>query len=184
MNQPEEFSIRDFLRQRQALLIHFSTVMGREEFVFPDDLRNAMTLVDTPLSFPTILSRGPYQSDQHPALANAPGSAGIIVDILHNSSVLTVGRSDGGTSYDSRNKLDSPVERSRILPIAINKVSRVRNLEILLPQKPLVDFHLPLVNLLPFGIDIDFTTFCGCFVIHHDYFLLGVTPKIIDCTRN
>ncbi len=57
MNQPEEFSIRDFLRQRQALLIHFSTVMGREEFVFPDDLRNAMTLVDTPLSFSTILSR-------------------------------------------------------------------------------------------------------------------------------
>jgi hypothetical protein len=49
------FSPREFLRQRQALLVHFSTIMAtRMDLVFPQDLRQAMSLSGAPLSFSTI----------------------------------------------------------------------------------------------------------------------------------
>jgi hypothetical protein len=52
---PNGFSIRDFLRTRKAVLVHFSTVMARRaDLVFPNDLTRAMGLRDTPLSFSTI----------------------------------------------------------------------------------------------------------------------------------
>lgn len=99
-----DFSIRSFLRERQALLVHFSTLMSNHPaLVFPDDLRQAAGLADVPLSFSTIMAGdvGPYQrDDMHPADANAGGSIGIIVDIPSNDSVVTVGANDDGTSFD------------------------------------------------------------------------------------
>lgn len=90
-----DFWIRSFLRERQALLVHFSTLMSNHPgLVFPDDLRQAAGLTDVPLSFSTIMAGdvGPYQHpDMHPADANAGGSIGIIVDIPSNDSVVTVG---------------------------------------------------------------------------------------------
>jgi hypothetical protein len=96
------FSIRDFLGEREALLVHFSTLMSNHpDLVFPHDLRNAMTLSDVPLSFSTIQASdvGPYQvPGMDPADANAPGSIGIIVDIPPDDCVITVGTGDDGTS--------------------------------------------------------------------------------------
>jgi hypothetical protein len=98
------FSIRDFLRVREALLVHFSTLMSNHpDLVFPHDLRNAMALRGEPLSFSTIQAGdvGPYQvPGMDPADANAAGSIGIIVDIPSDDCVVTVGVHDDGTSYD------------------------------------------------------------------------------------
>jgi hypothetical protein len=96
------FSIRDFLRERRALLVHFSTLMSNHpDLVFPHDLRNAMTMRSDPLSFSTIqvTDVGPYQDPNvDPADANAAGSIGIIVDIHSDDCVITVGANDDGTS--------------------------------------------------------------------------------------
>lgn len=96
------FSIREFLRGRQALLVHFSTLMSNHhDLVFPQDLRNAMTLRSEPLSFSTIQAGdvGPHQvPGRDPADANAGGSIGIIVDIHSDDCVVTVGANDDGTS--------------------------------------------------------------------------------------
>jgi hypothetical protein len=96
------FSIREFLRSREALLVHYSTLMtNHPNLVFPHDLRNAMTMKSDPLSFCTIQAGdvGPYQvRGMDPADANAPGSIGIIVDIPSDDCVITVGTGDDGTS--------------------------------------------------------------------------------------
>jgi hypothetical protein len=96
------FSTREFLRSREALLVHFSTLMtNHPDLVFPHDLRNAMTMKSDPLSFSTIQAGdvGPYQvPGMDPADANAPGSIGIIVDIPSDDCVITVGTGDDGTS--------------------------------------------------------------------------------------
>jgi hypothetical protein len=50
-----KFSPRAFLRSRQAVLVHFSTVMAeRLDLVFPEDLQQAIRLKGAPLSFSTI----------------------------------------------------------------------------------------------------------------------------------
>jgi|EndMetStandDraft_9_1072997.scaffolds.fasta_scaffold258313_1 hypothetical protein len=99
------FSIRDFLRAREALLVHFSTLMtNHPELEFPNDLRNASALDQVPLSFSTIQAGdiGPYHDgDMNLADANAGGSIGIIVDIPSNDCVVSVGAHDSGTSYNS-----------------------------------------------------------------------------------
>lgn len=99
-----DFSIRSFLQERQALLVHFSTLMSNHlGLVFPHDLRQAAGLADVPLSFSTIMAGdvGPYQlPEMDPADANAGGSIGIIVDITSNDSVVTVGSNDDGTSFN------------------------------------------------------------------------------------
>ena len=97
------FSVRRFLRQRKALLVHFSTPMSRHTYLFPEDLRNAMRLVDTPISFSTILANdvGPFsRPEMAPHEANAAGSVGIMVDVNDAGSVVTVGPSDDGTYFD------------------------------------------------------------------------------------
>ncbi|WLA63799.1 hypothetical protein [Bradyrhizobium diazoefficiens] len=99
-----EFSIRAFLREREALLVHFSTLMSNHpHLLFPEDLRQAAGLAGVPLSFSTIMAGdvGPYQDpDIDPADANAGGSIGIIVDIHSNDCVVTVGPNDDGTSVN------------------------------------------------------------------------------------
>jgi hypothetical protein len=103
-SEAPSFSIREFLRSREALLVHFSTLMtNHPELAFPHDLRNAMTMKSDPLSFSTIQAGdvGPYQvPGMDPADANAPGSIGIVVDILSDDCVVTVGTGDDGTSFN------------------------------------------------------------------------------------
>jgi hypothetical protein len=98
-----DFSVRGFLRERKALLVHFSTCMSRHEseYLFPMDLENARTLVDKPLSFSTITENdvGPFSVDGLPQAGNAAGSIGIVVDV-QDGSVMTVGASDDGTFFN------------------------------------------------------------------------------------
>jgi hypothetical protein len=99
---PTDFSIRKFLRRRQALLIHFNTPQSDEERAlgFPDDLRNAMSLREVELSFVTIQAGdfGPDPRTISPGEANADGSVGLIVDVAEVGSVVSVspGDSAGG----------------------------------------------------------------------------------------
>src|SRR5262245_10058820 len=101
----DEFSVREFLRERKALLVHFSTVMARRrDLLFPEDLDRATRLHEVPLSFSTILQTDIGPNDpkvEQPALANAPGTVGIVVDVESDGDVLTVGPSDDGTYLDS-----------------------------------------------------------------------------------
>jgi len=100
-----EFSVRGFLRERKALLVHFSTCMSchESEYLFPEDLRNAQSLVGKSLSFSTILQDdvGPFDANGQPNRGNAAGCIGIVVDI-RDDCVVTVGQSDDGTSFDNK----------------------------------------------------------------------------------
>ncbi|MEJ1962946.1 MAG: hypothetical protein WDO56_15915 [Gammaproteobacteria bacterium] len=76
--------------------------MTRHDFLFPEDLRNAIALRDTPLSFSMICQAdvGPWTvPEMHPSDANAGGSVGIVVDVQDHDSVLTVGPDDDGTYF-------------------------------------------------------------------------------------
>ena len=87
------FSVRKFLRSREALLVHFSgPTTGHTDLVFPDDLRKAMTLGRIGLAFSTILV-GDNEN-------NATGSVGIAVDITDNKCVSRVSPSDAGSYFD------------------------------------------------------------------------------------
>lgn len=91
------FSIRGFLRQRGALLVHFNTPMSGHAIGFPEDIRNAMTARDQRLCFSTIQlgDRGPTQVCAS-GEASAGGSVGMVVDILDAGSVCSVSPFDGG----------------------------------------------------------------------------------------
>jgi hypothetical protein len=72
------FSPREFLRSRNAALVHFSTLMtSRPHLTFPNDMRQAMTLKGVPLSFSTIQ---PGDSNPHMVgeRGGAEGSVGMI----------------------------------------------------------------------------------------------------------
>jgi hypothetical protein len=100
MGTSSPFSIRSFLRIREALLVHFNTPMSvNHPTGFPDDLRHAKGLVGHPISFSTIQvgDRGPWQGGP-PADANAAGSVGMIVDVQEAGSVRTVDAQDSGSS--------------------------------------------------------------------------------------
>jgi hypothetical protein len=91
------FLAREFLRSRQAVLVHFSTVMtSRPELTFPDDMRQAMGLTGIPLAFSTI-----QLGDTNPhggGRGGAEGSVGIIVDIGPATVIRSVSPSDSGSS--------------------------------------------------------------------------------------
>lgn len=101
---PADFSIRNFLREREAVLVHFSTPQtSRPELIFPHDLRTAMGLAGEALCFSTVQAGdvGPHQrADMNPEDANAGGSIGILVDIDGNDCVTAVGPGDGGAYTD------------------------------------------------------------------------------------
>jgi hypothetical protein len=95
-----EFSIRDFLRTRKALLVHFSTVMARRpKLVFPNDLIQAMRLRDTPLSFSTIEIG---DTIPHVGRGGAEGSIGLLIDLGADSRVLSVSPGDSGSYYNEQ----------------------------------------------------------------------------------
>ncbi|MDX0001582.1 hypothetical protein GOC35_10175 [Sinorhizobium meliloti] len=91
------FSPREFLRSREAVLVHFSTVMARSlDLVFPQDLLQAMGLKGVPLSFSTI-QRG--DSNPHGSgRTGAEGSIGMIVDIGARTLIRSVSPRDSGSN--------------------------------------------------------------------------------------
>lgn len=95
----EQFLIREFLRARKALLVHFSTVMARHDLFFPNDLGQAMLLRDVPLSFSTIQigDTGP-----HAGQGGAEGSIGMLIDLGPDTRVLAVPPGDSGSHYDDQ----------------------------------------------------------------------------------
>jgi len=107
MSSLAPFSVRSFLRQREALLVHFNTPMStKHPTCFPADLRDAKENSHLELSFSTIQAGdlGPYQV-ANPGDANAGGSVGIIVDIKDIDSVTSVYWEDSGSSeYGSLGK--------------------------------------------------------------------------------
>ncbi len=99
MSSQPPFSIRSFLRNQEALLVHFNTPMSTKHPTgFPADLEDAKTLCGQRLSFCTIQKndRGPWQGG-HPANANAAGSVGLVVDVNDIGSVVTVDWNDSGS---------------------------------------------------------------------------------------
>jgi hypothetical protein len=92
------FSAREFLRSRNAVLVHFSTLMtSRPELTFPNDMRQAMGLKGIPLSFSTIQ---PGDTNPHTTggRGGAEGSVGILVDIGPATVIRSVAPSDSGSS--------------------------------------------------------------------------------------
>lgn len=88
-------AIRKLLRERQALLAHFSTVMADEPNPpFPNDLLNAIALRDATLSFSTIQigDRNPYANGH-----GAEGCVGLVVDIGKDTVIENVYHDDSGT---------------------------------------------------------------------------------------
>jgi hypothetical protein len=97
------FSVRQFLSEREALVVHFSTPMRQDQSLrFPDDLIRAQTLGEKGLCCSTIQAGdvGPGQPGIDPANANAVGCVGIILDVNDQNSVCAVHPSDCATSRD------------------------------------------------------------------------------------
>jgi hypothetical protein len=93
---PED--IRDFLTAREAVLVHFSTVMASDPSrYFPHDLNNAISLTGIPLAFSTI-QKGDTFDPTDTGKGGAEGSIGILVDIAPTTQVLKVHPSDMGSS--------------------------------------------------------------------------------------
>jgi hypothetical protein len=93
------FSIRGFLAERGAFVVHFSTPMRHDDSLrFPDDLIRAQTMSEKGLCCSTILATdvGPGEPSIDPADANAVGCIGIILDFGDRDSVCAVHPSDCG----------------------------------------------------------------------------------------
>jgi hypothetical protein len=91
----ESEQIRNFLRSRNHILVHFSTIMSVRSHFFPNDILNAITLKDIALSFSTVTlgDTGP-----HAKPGGAEGEIGLLVDIGSSTEVLAVGPDDIGSS--------------------------------------------------------------------------------------
>ncbi|MDA9396267.1 hypothetical protein WN73_37770 [Bradyrhizobium sp. CCBAU 45394] len=106
---PATFSVRSFLAERGALVVHFSTPMRRDDALrFPDDLLRAQALSEKGLCCSTILPTdvGPGEPNIDYAEANAVGCIGIILDVDDAGSVCAVHPSDCGTYRDADGNLE------------------------------------------------------------------------------
>ncbi|WP_417463179.1 hypothetical protein [Kordiimonas sp.] len=90
--------IRDFLINREAVLVHFSTMMASDPSrYFPHDMNNAMSLTGVGLAFSTIQKGGRFDPTDT-GKSGAEGGVGIVVDIAPTTHVLKVHPSDMGSS--------------------------------------------------------------------------------------
>lgn len=88
------------------MLVHFSTVMARDQsLVFPDDVKNAMTLRGTSLAFSTI-QKGDRFDPTDTGKGGAEGSTRMLVDIAATTRVLKVHPSDMGSYIDNSGRAD------------------------------------------------------------------------------
>jgi hypothetical protein len=91
-------AIRAFLKLRNAVAVHFSTVMTRhQDLLFPDDLKQAMALSGLTLSFSTIQ---PGDTHRLGGKGGAEGSVGMRVDLGPNTVVESVAPDDSGSIWD------------------------------------------------------------------------------------
>lgn len=89
--------IRNFLIGREAVLVHFSTVMARDPSrYFPVDMKNAMSLTGVGLSFSTI-QKGDTFDPMDNGKGGAEGAVGILADIVPTTQVVKVHPSDMGS---------------------------------------------------------------------------------------
>jgi hypothetical protein len=96
------YDIRTLLRQRQALLAHFSTIMATQtRRLFPHDLLGAMSLRDEVLSFSTVRKGDRFRQ-------GAEGSVGIVVNLSEDTVVENVHPRDSATGdFGLRPTLDN-----------------------------------------------------------------------------
>jgi hypothetical protein len=91
-------AIKAFLKSRNAVSVHFSTVMTRrQDLLFPDDLKNAISLAGVALSFSTIQ---PGDTHRLTGKGGAEGSIGMLVDLGPNTVVESVAADDSGSIWD------------------------------------------------------------------------------------
>jgi len=88
---------REFLRCRNALLVHFSTVMSSHDYRYPADLYNAWDRPELELSFSTILPGDTFKIAQG-GRGGAEGSVGLLIDIGPETVVRSVHHDDSGSS--------------------------------------------------------------------------------------
>ncbi|QND70248.1 hypothetical protein [Tardiphaga robiniae] len=99
------FSVRSFLRDREALLVHFPTAIPPGDIeVFADHIKQTIQSNNGPLPFSTIIASdiGPYQAGVHAEDANAVASIGIIIDVPRDDGVLAVAPCDIGLYMRTR----------------------------------------------------------------------------------
>lgn len=89
--------VRTILRKREALLVHFNTPMTRHDVGYPQDLHDAFANPQWTMCYSTILKSdtGPTHGD--PSKAAACGSVGIIIDLLPDTSIISVSGLDSGS---------------------------------------------------------------------------------------
>ena len=74
---------------------------------------------------------------------------------------------------------------SIFLPVRINKVTCIRNFKIVFSEKPLINFHLPSVGIVVFGVGQFNFPRLGCgFVIYYMKLFRIVYPDIINGPEN
>ena len=98
------FSIRNFLREREALLVHFSSPMRTcRSTKFPDDLKTAMRLKKGIVCFSLfcVTMSDFLQVQGSTEKENAAGNVGLVVDIKNTGSVIAVDSSDCGSILNS-----------------------------------------------------------------------------------
>lgn len=93
MIAPTQSEIRSLLREKNAVLVHFSSTpkMSNNTFLYPSDLRGVIDNVDT--YQPTCSTVLPNDTS-----LNAAGSIGVILDLNVDGSVLSAKWEDSGSS--------------------------------------------------------------------------------------
>ena len=86
---------RDFLRSRNAVLAHFSTVMSSHDHVYPEDLKSARDNTEWTLSFSTVQPGDTLRYHQG-GKGGVQGSVGLIVGITSETIVHSVFPGDAG----------------------------------------------------------------------------------------
>jgi hypothetical protein len=90
--------VRDALREREALLIHFNTVMSRHEKGYPHDLHDAWNNPGWKMCYSTIRSGDLGPTQMIPDHSRAGGCVGIVVDMLRDTSIHKVSYTDVGSN--------------------------------------------------------------------------------------
>ena len=90
--------VRAVLREREAVLVHFNTPMSRHDVGYPNDLYDALANPQWEMCYSTILKSDTGPTHGNPSNAAACGSVGIVIDLLPETSIISVSSSDGGSS--------------------------------------------------------------------------------------
>src|SRR3989344_151196 len=72
----------------------------------------------------------------------------------------------------------------RRVAICVDEVCDIRCLESVFPEQPLVYFDLPLVSVLPLGIERLFSVFARGFVVNDVELPLGIDPYVVDASAD